>query len=98
MGRAGIDHRFRCYRPAASARPAPAQAALNKLSDSRTSITIAHRLGTIAGCDQIIVLDAGAIVERGTHSQLLALGGEYEKAWKTQLRDAGASEEMKEAQ
>jgi ATP-binding cassette subfamily B protein len=48
-----------------------------ELSAGRTTITIAHRLSTIRDADEIIVLDQGAIAERGTHGRLLALGGRY---------------------
>src|ERR1700685_986217 len=51
--------------------------ALERVSRNRTSLVIAHRLSTIVGADEIIVLDRGAIVERGTHSQLLASDGLY---------------------
>jgi ATP-binding cassette subfamily B protein len=53
------------------------QEALDALAVGRTTITIAHRLSTIADADQIVVLDGGRVVERGTHHELLELGGEY---------------------
>jgi len=53
------------------------QAALERLAEGRTVIAIAHRLSTVRDADQIVVLDRGRVVERGTHDELLSLGGRY---------------------
>jgi ATP-binding cassette subfamily B protein len=56
---------------------AAVQAALERLSEGRTTITIAHRLSTVRDADQIVVIDGGRIAERGTHEELLERGGLY---------------------
>ena len=55
------------------------QDALNKLMQNRTSVVIAHRLSTIQHADEIIVMQKGEIVERGTHTELLAKNGTYKR-------------------
>lgn len=61
------------------------QDALSQIMLGRTSIVIAHRLSTILAADLILVLDRGAIVERGTHAQLLETGGVYANLYETQF-------------
>ena len=62
------------------------QEALKRVMAGRTSIVIAHRLSTILAADQILVMDRGQIVERGTHEQLISLGGLYNQLYETQFR------------
>lgn len=62
------------------------QAGLNVTLQGRTSIVIAHRLSTVVHADRIIVLSKGAIIEQGTHTDLMALGGHYAELYQTYFR------------
>ena len=62
------------------------QDALERIMKNRTSLVIAHRLSTILAADVILVLDAGRLVERGTHAELLAKGGLYASLYETQFK------------
>lgn len=68
------------------------QTELQRISVSRTTLTIAHRLSTIVEADQILVMEAGRIVERGSHRELLAHGGTYAHMWTLQQKQAGTGE------
>ncbi|WP_375461826.1 ABCB family ABC transporter ATP-binding protein/permease [uncultured Enterovirga sp.] len=72
------------------------QDALDRVSRGRTSIVIAHRLSTVIGADEIIVLDAGLIVERGTHDGLLSQSGVYAAMWDRQRRADEARETLEQ--
>src|SRR6201997_311743 len=69
------------------------QDALDEISANRTTLVIAHRLSTVISADEILVLDRGAIVERGTHHGLLAHGGLYASMWNRQ-REAQMAREI----
>jgi ATP-binding cassette subfamily B protein len=62
------------------------QQAIDKLTQNRTSIVIAHRLSTVQKADKIIVMDAGRIVEQGTHDELLGMNGVYKKLFDLQFK------------
>lgn len=71
------------------------QTALEKLTQGRTTLVIAHRLSTITTADQILVLHAGQVAERGTHEELLLLKGRYANMWRKQIRAQKAADEAK---
>ena len=71
------------------------QDAFTKLAHGRTMLIIAHRLSTITHADQILVLHKGQVAERGTHDELLEVGGHYAAMWKKQIRAQRAAEQAK---
>ena len=73
------------------------QEALERLMANRTSIVIAHRLSTIVHADQILVLDHGRIIERGTHEELLALGGKYARLCQQSLLETSPLRETEQS-
>lgn len=73
------------------------QAALDVVSRDRTTIVIAHRLSTVVSADEILVLQAGEIVERGTHKSLLKQKGLYEQMWSRQREATEAEEKLRAA-
>ncbi|MPN59693.1 Lipid A export ATP-binding/permease protein MsbA [bioreactor metagenome] len=68
------------------------QESLDSLMDGKTVIAIAHRLSTVVEAHEILVMDSGRIIERGTHEELLAAGGRYSSMWNMQLNQAESSE------
>ncbi|TDU03359.1 ABC-type multidrug transport system fused ATPase/permease subunit [Streptomyces sp. 846.5] len=69
---------------------AAVQEALAEALEGRTAVVIAHRLSTIRAADQILVIEAGEVVERGTHEDLLTAGGRYEELYRAQYERPGA--------
>lgn len=70
------------------------QASLSEIAEGRTTLVIAHRLSTIVDADEILVLAAGRIAERGTHASLLADNGAYADLWRRQLDESATSGEV----
>ena len=68
------------------------QRALQKALEGRTSIVIAHRLSTVRGADQLLVVVDGRIVERGRHEELLGKGGVYADLYRTQFEGQALEE------
>jgi ATP-binding cassette, subfamily B, heavy metal transporter len=74
------------------------QAELERISQGRTTLVIAHRLSTVMDADQLLVLQHGRLVERGTHRQLLEAKGEYARMWDLQQQAAQAQAALEDAQ
>jgi ATP-binding cassette subfamily B protein len=74
------------------------QDTLDNVAARRTAIVIAHRLSTVVNADQIVVLDAGKVAERGTHAQLLRRNGLYAEMWARQQSEREAEEEAQAAE
>jgi ABC-type transport system involved in Fe-S cluster assembly fused permease/ATPase subunit len=73
------------------------QASIESASRGRTTLVIAHRLSTVMNADGILVMDAGRIVERGTHAELIAANGRYAQMWALQQREDESAENTLEA-
>ncbi|MFT5889906.1 MAG: subfamily B ATP-binding cassette protein MsbA, partial [Zhongshania sp.] len=61
--------------------------AMDEVMKGRTTIVIAHRLSTIEKADQIVVMEAGEVIEQGTHAELLALGQRYAQLYQKKFED-----------
>ncbi len=77
-----------------SATEADIQSALGAVAEKRTTLVIAHRLSTVTDADEILVLSAGRIIERGKHDALLAAGGAYAEMWALQQAEAEQGEAL----
>ncbi len=73
------------------------QAELDRIAIGRTTLVIAHRLSTVMDADEILVMDAGRIVERGSHAQLMAVGGHYAQMWRLQQQEQRAAAQAEAA-
>jgi len=72
------------------------QAAIDSASKERTTLVVAHRLSTITRAQQILVLDRGRVVERGTHPDLVMMGGKYAKMWDNQHKEQEIKDEQEQ--
>jgi ATP-binding cassette subfamily B protein len=72
------------------------QAELDRIQQGRTTLVIAHRLSTVMNADQILVMDGGRIIERGSHAALLAAQGHYAAMWQLQQEQRGDASEPAE--
>ena len=67
------------------------QTELQSVAHNKTTLVIAHRLSTVVDAHEILVMDTGRIIERGTHAHLLAQGGRYAQMWNLQQADEGVA-------